>query len=80
MAVIPTRNGPMPGGLAFFLSAAHAKTLIMSTNVPDINSNRAYSRIAKIQNEFMIYSRSYGYGRIFAVELPSTMDHRRSLV
>ena len=67
MAVIPTRNGPMPGGLAFFLSAAHAKTLIMSTNVPDINSNRAYFRIAKI------------HGGSFT-ELPSRMDHRRSLV
>ena len=64
MAVIPTRNGPMPGGLAFFLSAAHAKTLIMSTNVPDINSNRAYSRIAKF------------HGRTFTVELSSMIDNR----
>ena len=56
MAVIPTRNGPMPGGLAFFLSAAHAKTLIMSTNVPDISSNRAYFGISEIQSDFRIFS------------------------
>ena len=67
MAVIPTRNGPMPGGLAFFLSAAHAKTLIMSTNVPDINSNRAYFRIAKI----ILGLNYFGYGRTFTVKLPS---------
>ena len=56
MAVIPTRKGPIPGGLAFFLSAAHAKTLIMSTNVPDISSNRAYFGISEIQSDFMIFA------------------------